>query len=80
MSANLHFEITRNKQRLEYYTRLKTTGAKAPAAIDKWIAIYQERVERLEKQAQKEARKAAAAEAGATGRAASASSRASRLH
>lgn len=51
MNQAILFDLNRNKQRLEYYTRLKSgnSSQKPPRALDKWIEIYSDRVKKLEK-------------------------------
>jgi hypothetical protein len=54
------FDLEHNRKRLDYYAQLKgrlastAPGAKAPKspkALEKWIEIYEERVQKLERQA-----------------------------
>lgn len=54
MSSILHFEISQNQERLQYYKQLQLKNPeRKAAAIEKWIAIYEERVQKLEKKAHK---------------------------
>ena len=64
MNENLIFDLDHNKERLEYYVKLKSQYAlKSDAsdkqltaragAVDKWIEIYAERIQKLEVQLSK---------------------------
>jgi hypothetical protein len=52
-------DLEHNRRRLDYYAQMKDRLAAAPSgkapkppkALDKWIEIYEERVQKLERQA-----------------------------
>jgi hypothetical protein len=48
----IQFELTRSKERLQYFQQLKQKE-QSNASVNKWIEIYSERVQTLEKQAKK---------------------------
>ncbi len=52
MNKTILFDLEHNRKRLDYYTHLRQKTAK-DSALDKWIAIYSERVKKLEKQIDK---------------------------
>lgn len=61
MSHIVLYDLDQNRRRLEYYINLKSTchlnssQPKTPkeTVIDKWVEIYEERVQKLEKQVTK---------------------------
>ena len=55
MSTTLVLDLEHNRKRLQYYSQLKEQKAasKKATALDKWIEIYEERVEKLERKATK---------------------------
>ncbi|MGZ3688185.1 MAG: hypothetical protein ACXWPM_01480 [Bdellovibrionota bacterium] len=44
-------DLEHNRKRLEYYVHLKTKTGPKNKSIDNWIAVYSERVTKLERQA-----------------------------
>lgn len=54
MINSLVFDLEHNRKRLQYYSQLKQKSvSKKAGAIDKWVAIYEERVQKLERKANK---------------------------
>ncbi len=55
MSTTLVLDLEHNRKRLHYYSQLKEQKAasKKAGALDKWIEIYEERVQKLERKATK---------------------------
>jgi|GEM_PF-2219285 len=55
MSATILFELDHNRKRLEYFTQLAAKSAGCPSpVITKWLAIYTDRVLKLEQKVQKQ--------------------------
>lgn len=52
MNQTIVFDLDHNRKRLEYYEAQKALKGRGPQAktFDKWIAIYSERVTKLERQ------------------------------
>jgi DNA topoisomerase VI subunit B len=56
MSHTVMFDLEHNRKRLSYYSQQKEKSMgdkKKSAALDKWIEIYAERVQKLERQVTK---------------------------